>query len=86
MGETAFREGFRQVTGKTPHRYLEERRMHTAMQMLLNSGESVQSIARAVGYDDRYHFSRAFKRIVGVSPRSYRQAGKKTRARNTGKA
>jgi AraC-like DNA-binding protein len=33
----------------------------------------VKVVARDLGYEDPYHFSRVFKRIMGVSPEQYRR-------------
>jgi len=47
-------------------------RMDRATQMLHDPNAKVASIAYELGYDSPYSFSRAFKRIVGVSPLQYR--------------
>lgn len=38
---------------------------------LLKRGMRVQEVAISVGYDNLAHFSRLFKRKIGVSPRQY---------------
>ena len=48
-------------------------RYHAACQMLQSPGLKVTDIAHRLGYSDLAHFSRAFRRIAGVSPRAYRQ-------------
>ncbi|WP_320669008.1 helix-turn-helix transcriptional regulator [Patulibacter defluvii] len=73
MSEGAFRAAFARATGSSPRRYLEQRRMAQAARALVESDRTVAEIARAVGYDDPYHFSRAFRRVHGVSPRGYRR-------------
>jgi AraC-like DNA-binding protein len=35
---------------------------------------AVKEIALDVGYGDSYHFSRLFKKTIGVSPSEYRAA------------
>ena len=69
----AAREAFRRATGSNPRVALEERRIEQAALALLETDRRVWEIARAAGYDDPYHFSRVFKRVVGFSPRAYRQ-------------
>ncbi|MGB5254635.1 MAG: helix-turn-helix domain-containing protein [Sedimenticolaceae bacterium] len=49
-------------------------RFDAATEMLADPGQRVMDIARAVGYDDQAHFTRAFKRIAGISPTEYRRA------------
>lgn len=59
--------------GRPLSKYLHERRMDRARSLLHNADLSVREIALSLGYDDPAHFSRAFSRAVGVSPRTYRQ-------------
>jgi two-component system response regulator YesN len=47
-------------------------RVAEAKHILETSRLSIREIAQAVGYDDPTHFTRAFKRAVGVSPQAYR--------------
>ena len=50
-----------------------ELRYERAARLLRESDATALDIALEVGYDDPSHFSRAFKRIAGVSPREYRR-------------
>lgn len=47
-------------------------RMQRASQLLHDPGAKVTAIAAELGYESPYAFSRAFKRIVGVSPQQFR--------------
>lgn len=47
-------------------------RMHRAEYLLRNANLSISEIARRVGYEDIYHFSRLFKKYFGLSPRALR--------------
>lgn len=49
---------------------LSKMRMKKALDML-KSGESNQSVARAVGYSNAFAFSKAFKLFYGKSPKKY---------------
>ena len=53
---------------------LDQVRFEAATRMLHDPGKSVTEVALLLGYSDLTHFSRAFRRIAGVSPRTYRQA------------
>jgi AraC family transcriptional regulator of arabinose operon len=46
--------------------------MKKAMRLMQNSSQSIQSIAFAVGYNDIFTFSKAFKAHTGKSPSEYR--------------
>ena len=54
------------------HQYLTQLRVEKAKNMLTSSTEKIETIAEEVGYNNIYSFSRAFKRITGISPRQYR--------------
>ena len=73
LGRTAFWSAFRAATGQAPREYLEARRIEAAQQLLLSSDRPIAAVAEAVGFADPYHFSRVFRRVVGVAPRGYRQ-------------
>jgi AraC-like DNA-binding protein len=72
MGITAFRAAFEQTMGRPPHKYFEERRIERAARALVETDHKIVKVAEAEGYDDPYHFSRVFVRVMGVSPRAYR--------------
>jgi AraC-like DNA-binding protein len=42
---------------------------------LKNSGDSVSQIALSLGYESESAFSKAFKRVMGYSPRQYARGG-----------
>ncbi len=65
---------FRDVLGMPPIRYLTVWRMHTARSLLSSTELAVGTVARRVGYESEEAFSRAFKRVHGVSPGRWRQA------------
>ena len=50
-------------------------RMERAKTLLADSGLRIHAIAEQVGYSDVAHFSKSFKRIVGMTPGEYREAG-----------
>lgn len=52
---------------------LAQARLRVACQMLRAPGMKVADIAQRLGYSDSAHFSRAFSRVAGVTPRAYRQ-------------
>jgi AraC-like DNA-binding protein len=47
-------------------------RLDSATDLLENRGVTLQDIARTLGYSDPAHFTRAFRRWTGCSPRAYR--------------
>ena len=59
--------------GKTFSRKLTEARMAAASQHLLTTALSVTEISERLGFSSIEHFSAAFRREMGCSPRQYRQ-------------
>ncbi len=64
---------FAEVVGEPPLTYLTRWRMHLASQKLKYSTETVDAIAREVGYTSEYAFNRAFARHHGQPPGRYRR-------------
>ena len=60
-------------TGKTYTDLVNETQFARAARLLRETDAKVIDIAFECGYDDASHFARAFRRIGGVSPRSYRR-------------
>ena len=52
---------------------LDRARFRAASQLLGNSAMNVTDIGHQLGYSDVAHFTRAFRRIAGVTPLAYRQ-------------
>lgn len=66
--------------GRTFSQKLTEARMAAASQYLLNTALSVTEISDRTGFSSIEHFSAAFRRFTGLSPRGYRNAhAKQTR-------
>lgn len=69
MSRSAFAQRFTERVGCPPLDYLTRWRMYFA-QRKLHAGQSVASVAYAVGYTSQSAFSHAFKRTFGRTPRS----------------
>jgi AraC-like DNA-binding protein len=59
----------------TYSKVIEQTRVDTAVELLEHSQSKIIDVAFAVGYEDPSHFSRAFRRLKGTSPREYRLGG-----------
>jgi AraC-like DNA-binding protein len=75
-------ERFAGLLGMPPMQYLARWRMQLAAELLDGSKEGVAEIAHRLGYGSEAALSRAFKRIVGVSPAHWRQ-GRRRESRPT---
>jgi AraC-like DNA-binding protein len=74
MSEDHFIRRFRECVGQSPARYIQEQRVLQAAQSLLFTADSIETIAAAAGFANRFYFSRVFIRHMGVSPAAYRKA------------
>ncbi|PAE89808.1 helix-turn-helix domain-containing protein [Shouchella clausii] len=63
-----FSAAFRKCTGVGPIDYVIHCRMKRAHQLLMTGAFTVSAVARSVGYQDPYYFSRLFKKQFGVAP------------------
>jgi AraC-like DNA-binding protein len=68
-----FARAFRQSTGMAPHRWLIQRRIERAMDLLKTTSASLAEIALACGFADQSHFTAAFRKSVGATPGSFRR-------------
>jgi AraC-like DNA-binding protein len=67
---------FRAVQGATPMKYAEGVRLERAAERLRGTGELIEEIAFAAGYESSSAFGRAFRRRFALAPRAYRTAAR----------
>jgi AraC-like DNA-binding protein len=72
MSRSAFADRFARLVGEPPIQYLGRWRMQMAARLLADGTAKVAAVALEVGYDSEAAFSRAFKKLVGVSPAAWR--------------
>ena len=71
MSRSIFALRFKETVGATPMEYLTRWRMLLAGDRLKNSGDSLSLIASSLGYQSDSAFGKAFRRIMGCSPRQH---------------
>lgn len=69
----ALGEVFKSITGYSPKDYLIYYRMCKATKLLEDPHLSIEAVATSVGYSDQFHFSKEFKKNVGMPPSEYRK-------------
>lgn len=74
MSRTRFAVAFKSAAGVAPLTYLTEWRMRLAQRALRDAATPIRRLAETLGYASESAFSSAFKRVVGVSPRAFRDA------------
>ena len=57
--------------GRSPKRHLTHLRMRRAAGLLASTDRTIEDIARAVGYENPFAFSTAFKRSMGLPPSAW---------------
>lgn len=67
---------FKEKTGFSPIDYFIRLKIHKACQYLDTTDFTVGEIAKDLGFSDQYYFSRAFHKIVRLSPSDYRKIKK----------
>jgi AraC family transcriptional regulator len=72
MSEYHFTRLFKQATSLSPSQYFIRLKMAKARSLLRETDLSIIQIGMDVGYSSPSHFSQVFRRVVGVSPRDYR--------------
>lgn len=73
MSRSAFALRFKELLGQGPVEYVTEWRMQKAVQLLQEPDKKLFEIAKSVGYESDAAFSKAFKRVLGVTPGEHRR-------------
>jgi len=73
MSRSAFAARFTALVGVPPMQYVVRWRMHLALTWLREHDAGLGELAGRLGYQSEAAFSRAFKRVVGVSPGAARR-------------
>jgi AraC family transcriptional regulator len=68
-----FGQAFKASVGMPPHRYLINRRIHRAKELLLAGQRSPAEIAVAVGFSSQSHMTFNFRRLTGATPSRFRR-------------
>ena len=72
LSRSVLAERFTDMVGQPPMQYLALWRMQLASRLLVDGGQ-VAAVAGAVGYESEAAFSRAFKKLVGQAPATWRR-------------
>ncbi len=64
---------FKQATGVTPLRYVLERRIDRAKQLILDTETPLVDLSLLLGFSSQSHFTVIFRKLTGQTPRRYRE-------------
>ena len=73
LSRTSYIERFKAATGTSPKRFITERRISVAKDLLTTTKTPIVKIAEEVGFYDTAHFSKCFTAAVGISPTEFRR-------------
>ncbi len=76
MGVSSFARKFKKQMGRTFTDYVNRLRIAQATVMLMKEDLSMNEIALACGYNNQFHFTRMFKRLMKTSPTLFRKSSK----------
>jgi AraC family transcriptional regulator len=68
-----FSRAFKQSMRMTPTNYIAERRIERAKKLMQETDFPISEIALRSGFSSQSHFTTCFRRVAGVTPRSFRQ-------------
>ena len=69
---SSFKRNFQKNYNNSPASYIRIKRLNEAQKLLRISTLSITEICYQVGFNDLSHFSKVFKKYVGISPAEYR--------------
>jgi YesN/AraC family two-component response regulator len=73
LEDSYFSRKFRRLVGISAIEFLERKRLCEIQRLLINTDQSLEEIAEAVGYCNGYYLSKIFSKRLHVSPRQFRQ-------------
>lgn len=73
MSVSYFSQLFKNLNGFSAWDYIISQRIDLAQRLLMSSNESVNNIALQSGFNNTTNFYKAFKKITGISPSTYRK-------------
>ena len=76
LSRSYFSKLFKKMTQKSPQEFLITYRINKACELLRSTDMTIAEISQHVGYSNQFHFTRAFKNIMNVSPNEWRKRNK----------
>jgi AraC-like DNA-binding protein len=71
--QSHFIRDFTEAVGISPAKFVTQRRIAKAIEKLVFTEDTIDSISYDTGFTDRFHFSKVFKKITGTTPAAYRK-------------
>jgi len=71
VSEVYFRRLFKEIFHTSPVQYIRNVRIGKAKALLSGEHSTIEDVAYAVGFTNKYHFSKTFRQITGQTPRDF---------------
>lgn len=78
LSPTHFRNLFREYAGISPHEYLVQHTMKSALSLLRDTDMTIPEIAEKLGFDSPSYFGKYTKKHTGLSPRELQKQSNHT--------
>ncbi|VGO20498.1 Melibiose operon regulatory protein [Pontiella sulfatireligans] len=78
LSSSQFERRFKKVFDITPTKHILNVRIRAACNLLSTTNETIASIALESGFYDHSHFIRNFRKVMGLSPKEYREQDRKS--------
>lgn len=82
MSKASLYRKLKAITGESTNEFIQNFRLKYAARLLSDTDRPVSDIAYDVGFSDPYYFSRAFKKLFGLSPKQWRQSQENDSTKN----
>lgn len=71
-----FIKNFKEITGMTPNKYISHMKINKAKELLFDTGLNITEISDMLGFESPFYFSKVFKKIIGQSPKEWKNTAK----------
>jgi AraC-like DNA-binding protein len=75
MSRASFADRFAQIYEQTPMDFVQKTRLRIAARLLTTTDLPIKVVSNSIGYTSRSAFSRAFRAIYGIDPKTFRVIG-----------
>lgn len=71
LSPSQFGRAFKASTGLTHHRWITQRRIQLAQQLMRDGGKSIAEACHMAGVANQNHFTKSFRGLTGATPRKW---------------